>query len=354
MSAIKVKRPRSTNRSAGVQQLDAAQKWACLRPSLDRCNQLTTGPKNEGDGVSDTDSRLRFAIPPPLSVTTGAATAGIASGVTDSGQRQHRPWGGVLDYSAYAANSNHSHTMQSRDAECSGASIVSPFRKAGGDGSRLSRAEGVAAIHHACVLGKGVYISPSVVHGAGNGLFCDLPQGLERGDAITVYDGILESVGALLYDPTQQAFFNPKLVSEHTSPDNPLWKFAESNLCPASGYAEAHSAGTVGSGSKGFQSHWKDAGAAPGGTSVIMGFGGWPVPFVPCGLGAGAMVNAVHGCKGRVGRDPEALAQRQAARARRQQLGIAEKKRPVGSKLACSLGWGNMGRKRKRQKKKAE
>ena len=84
-----------------------------------------------------------------------------------------------------------------------------------------------------------------------------------------------------------------------------------------------------------------------------MGFGGWPVPFVPCGLGAGAMVNAVHGCKGRVGRDPEALAQRQAARAQRQQLGIVEKKRPVGSKLACSLGWGNMGRKRKRQKKKA-
>ena len=77
------------------------------------------------------------------------------------------------------------------------------------------------------------------------------------------------------------------------------------------------------------------------------------MPFVPCGLGAGAMVNAVHGCKGRVGRDPEALAQRQAARAQRQQLGIVEKKRPVGSKLACSLGWGNMGRKRKRQKKKA-
>ena len=364
MPTIKVKRPRSTNRSAGVQQLDAAQKWACLRPSLDRCNQHTTGTMNEDGRLPDADSRLRFAIPPPLSVTTGAA-ARSESGVTASGQPQHRPWGGVLDYSAYAANSNHCHTTQSRDADSSGASVVSPFRKAGGDGSRLSRAEGVAAIHHACVLGKGVYISPSVVHGAGNGLFCDLPQGLERGDAITVYDGILESVGALLYDPAQQAFFNPKLVSEHTSPDNPLWKFAESNLSPPSGgavgYAEAHSEGAVGSSSssssssssKGFQSHWKDAGASPGGTSVIMGFGGWPVPFVPCGLGAGAMVNAVHGCKGRVGRDPEALAQRQAARAQRQQLGIVEKKRPVGSKLACSLGWGNMGRKRKRQKKKA-
>ena len=45
-------------------------------------------------------------------------------------------------------------------------------------------------MHRACVLGKGVYISPSVVQGAGNGLFCDLPQGFERGDAITVYGGV--------------------------------------------------------------------------------------------------------------------------------------------------------------------
>ncbi len=351
MPARKVKRPRSTQRSAGVQQLDAAQKWTCLRPSLDRCNEYAA-PKTDEDGfVSQTDSSQRFVIPPPLRVTADAATRGSEGALAANGQPQHRPWGGVLDYSAYAANSN--RAIQVRDDKRWQASTITPFRKAGGDGSRLTRAEGVAAVHQACVLGKGVYISPSIVHGAGNGLFCDLPQGLERGDAITVYDGILESVGGLLYDAAQQAFFNPKLVSEHTSPDNPLWKFAANRQCFSHDGTVGGSEGTVG-GSKGFQSHWKDAGAAPGGTSVIMGFGGWPVPFAPCGLGAGAMVNAVYSCKGRVGRDPEALAQRQAERARRQQLGIVEKKRPVGSKLACSLGWGNMGRKRKRSKKKVE
>ena len=46
-----------------------------------------------------------------------------------------------------------------------------------------------------------------------------------------------------------------------------------------------------------------------------MGFGGWPVKFAPCGLGAGAMVNAVYGTKGRIGRDPAALAKRKAERA---------------------------------------
>ena len=179
---------------------------------------------------------------------------------------------------------------------------------------------------------------------------------------MTVYDGIVDTVGALLYDPAQRAFFNPKLASEHTDPNNPRWRFGNGTDIPAGAAAAAHGAGAaagagaaVGAGavggSKGFQSHWKDAGASPGGTSVIMGFGGWPVPFAPCGLGAGAMVNAVYGCKGRVGRDPEALARRRAERARREELGLVVSK-PVGSKLACSLGWGNMGRKRRRKKKK--
>jgi len=380
----KVKRPRSTKRSAGVQQIDAAQKWARLRPSLDHCQPASV----EGCCVTSQDEQQRYVIPPPLRVTTRptahaaafaseeAARDGGGGGGDYNGPRQHRQWGGMFDYSAYAANQHPAPTDVAdadADGESDGIAELAPFRKAGGDGSRLSRAEGVAAVRNSCVLGKGVYISPSVVSGAGNGLFCDLSQGLDRGDVITVYDGILESVGGLVYDPVQRAFFNPKLASEHTSPDNPLWRFGGSPTRGAAAAAASISgdggaagsdgagggvaaaaavgAGAVG-GSKGFQSHWKDAGAAPGGTSVIMGFGGYPVPFAPCGLGAGAMVNAVYGCKGRVGRDPEALAQRRAERARREELGVVEKKRPVGSKLACSLGWGNMGRKRRRKKKK--
>ena len=369
----KIKRPRSTKRSAGVQQTDAAEKWASLRHSLDQCTD---------DDAAVAWAERRYVIPPPLHVTVPHAHTTAAAGTGASGegyqgivgQGQHRPWGGVFDYSAYAANSNSGLATGSSDdgaviAAPAVADAVVPFRKAGGDGSRLSRAEGVAAVRNACVLGKGVYISPSVVRGAGNGLYCDLSVGFDRGDVMTVYDGIVDTVGALLYDPAQQAFFNPKLVSEHTDPNNPRWRFGNAGngtdaavaaaagsaaaagaTGAAAGSGAAVGAGAVG-GSKGFQSHWKDAGASPGGTSVIMGFGGWPVPFAPCGLGAGAMVNAVYGCKGRVGRDPEALARRRAERARREELGLVVTK-PVGSKLACSLGWGNMGRKRRGKKKK--
>ena len=78
------------------------------------------------------------------------------------------------------------------------------------------------AVRRACVLGKGVYISQSVVAGAGNGLFAGHAGGFERGDVITVYDGIVESPGGMIYDRHQQCFFNPKLQSEHTAPSNAL------------------------------------------------------------------------------------------------------------------------------------
>jgi len=80
---------------------------------------------------------------------------------------------------------------------------------------------------------------------------------------------------------------------------------------------------------------------------VIAGFGGWPVPFAPVGLGAGAMVNAVFSCKGRVG-DPHA---REKARKRKrkeleEQGQIAPRAR--GSQLAQRLGWAPT-RKRRRK-----
>jgi hypothetical protein len=160
------------------------------------------------------------------------------------------------------------------------------------------------------------------------------------GDVITVYDGIVERVGAMLCkrvagwladclpathicvplasqpavprqdntplvlsatvvclaadDPKQEAFFDPKLATEHTR--SPSWGFT----------------------GKQFQSHWKDGGSAPGATTVIHGFGGWPLPFAPVGLGAGAMVNAVFSCRGRVGQgDPAARAARYVRASRR-------------------------------------
>ena len=81
---------------------------------------------------------------------------------------------------------------------------------------------------------------------------------------------------------------------------------------------------------------------------MITGFGGWPVPFAPVGLGAGAMVNAVFSCKGRVG-DPHA---REKARKRKrkeleEQGQIAPRAR--GSQLAQRLGWAPT-RKRRRKR----
>ena len=330
----KVRRPRSSKRSAGVQLEDAAQRWGQLRLSLDR---TAAGP-------TPTDSP-RYVIPP-------TAAAGEPCG------QMHQSWGGVFGARAYAAND------AGRAAAGDPSPAPLPFRKPGGDGVKLTRVEGVQAVRRACVLGKGVYISQSVVAGAGNGLFAGHAAGFERGDVITVYDGIVESPGGMIYDRHQQCFFNPKLQSEHTAPSNALWRLA----CGGDTAADASA--------KGFQSHWKDAGASPGGNSVVMGFGGWPVKFAPCGLGAGAMVNAVYGTKGRIGRDPAALAKRKAERAvrlrtqvaaagarpgphacrcgqAREELGLPAVRKPVGSKLACSLGWGNMGRKRRRKKKKS-
>ena len=95
-----------------------------------------------------------------------------------------------------------------------------------------------------------------------------------------------------------------------------------------------------------FQSHWKDGGSAPGHTVVITGFGGWPVPFAPVGLGAGAMVNAVFSCKGRVG-DPLARAKARARKLLEEQGQIAPRAR--GSQLAQKLGWAPSRKKRKKK-----
>lgn len=94
----------------------------------------------------------------------------------------HRPWGDVFGATAYLAN------------DSSGA--VQPFRKADG-GVRLSRVEGVQAVRRSSVLGKGVFLSESTLSAhAGNGLFAG--QEFGAGDVITVYDGIVERVGALM------------------------------------------------------------------------------------------------------------------------------------------------------------
>ena len=199
-------------------------------------------------------------------------------------------------------------------------SLPLPFCKPDG-GTRLNRAEGVQAIRRSSVLGKGVYLSTSALGAhAGSGLF--VSRDFKVGDVITVYDGIVSPVGAMLYDATQQAFFDPKLATEHTT-GNPAWGFT----------------------GKQFQSHWKDGGSAPGATVVIHGFGGWPLQYCPVGLGAGAMVNAVFSCKGRIGQgDPLA---REARR-----IAAQGQPRKSGSKLAQRLGWAT-SRRKKRPKKVA-
>ena len=113
----------------------------------------------------------------------------------------HRPWGDVFGATAYLANDS--------------SVAVKPFRKADG-GVRLSRVEGVQAVRRSSVLGKGVFLSESTLSAhAGNGLFAG--QEFGAGDVITVYDGIVERVGALMCECDSSTLIHCKPVTYYSN-----------------------------------------------------------------------------------------------------------------------------------------
>lgn len=190
----------------------------------------------------------------------------------------HRAWGGIFSAETYLANgagSGEGEGGEGGEGGQGGGGIgvrgIAPFRQNGSNLSKLSRRDGAEAVRRAAVLGRGVFASLSLIGGAGLGLFA--ARRYERGDVITVYDGVMTQASALQYDSAQRAYHSPKVETRFSAADNPAWRFGDG---------------------LGFQSHWKDAGTTPSGNLLVLGFGGWPLGgILPEGMGAGALANAV-------------------------------------------------------------